>query len=242
MTDNSPNEFKMNEQDLNPNYKKFYKIVHDLFSKTKHFQHGPYDETYFTLRVYESAKEIIAKLKHTNPSIKINEQMVLVAAIFHDIGKTKLDSSLIDKRGDLTETEFHKEWEKHPALSVPIAKEILEKENHSSEFSKAVCYLIENHANRSKKLDKSTELKILQDADLIADCGFAGFIRPFLFSGKYVRSVIGAIRYLKQSENRVEKKDWLNLGVSLDIARAKMHVQRELVNEIHKDLESELLD
>jgi hypothetical protein len=60
----------MNSIDKNPNYKKIYKFVKEKFDRTTHFKHGPFDETYYTLRVYESAKEIIEKL---NKSVKKNK-------------------------------------------------------------------------------------------------------------------------------------------------------------------------
>ncbi|MBW3018255.1 hypothetical protein KY325_03790, partial [Candidatus Woesearchaeota archaeon] len=64
----------MNKADKNPNYKKIYSIVKGMFDRTAHFKHGPFDETFFTLRVYESAKEIMRKLKK-----KCDKQTVLVA-------------------------------------------------------------------------------------------------------------------------------------------------------------------
>jgi len=52
----------MNSIDKNPNYKQIYKFVKDKFNKTTYFKNGPFDETYYTLRVYESAKEIDSDL------------------------------------------------------------------------------------------------------------------------------------------------------------------------------------
>ncbi|MBU0457387.1 MAG: HD domain-containing protein [Nanoarchaeota archaeon] len=176
----------MNNTDNNPNYKKIYQIVKDEFLKTELFFSGPFDETYYSLRVHEMVKEIIEQIKD---NCKV--QQILVAAILHDIGKIKLDvSRLFDSNKKLDTAQD--EWNKHPKLGVPIAKEILEKLGHSEEFIDEVCYLIANHDQRGEKLKiKSLELKILQDADLIADCGFAGFIRPFLYGSKFQRSVIG---------------------------------------------------
>ena len=173
------NNIIMNSIDKNPDYKKIYKFVKDKFDRTTHFKHGPFDETYFTLRVYESAKEIISKLNKD-----INKEQVLVACILHDIGKIKLKASKMVSSHSPLKT-FSEEWHKHPKLSVPIAKKFLKQIRHSDEFIEKVCYLIENHDLRGDKLQKkSLELKIIQDADLIADIGFAGFIRPFLYCGK----------------------------------------------------------
>jgi hypothetical protein len=44
------------------NYQKIYSKVKQIYKDT-HFDNGVFDETYFSLRVYETAKEIISKIK-----------------------------------------------------------------------------------------------------------------------------------------------------------------------------------
>ncbi len=231
----------MNKKDKNPDYKRLYSIVCGLFNKTQHFKHGPWDETYFTLRVFESAKEIMKLVKG-----KYHKQAILAAAILHDVGKTKLDmENILDYESSLCfgTKNWKKEWRKHPGLSVPISKKILKKEGYSDEFIREVLYLVENHDRRDdKNIEASLDLKILQDADLIADCGYAGFIRPFLFAGKFsYANTIQSIRFIQKEENRVEKDNLLNLKESLRIAKKKMKLQKKLVDEISKDIDSELL-
>jgi putative nucleotidyltransferase with HDIG domain len=224
----------MNTIDKYPDYKKLYGFVSAEFNKTTHFKHGPFDETYFSLRVYESAKEIIRKLRR-----KVNVQQVLVAAILHDIGKIKLKTSKMFTPDKILKNAAD-EWIKHAKLSVPIAKKILKRLGHSEEFIQKVCYLIENHNFRDAK-SKSIELKILQDADLIADIGFAGFIRAFLYSGKFRdSSVISSIRYL-QKEDRTINGSQLNLAISRSIAKTEIKIQSNLIREISKELDSDLL-
>jgi len=226
----------MNSIDKNPNYKQIYKFVKDRFDKTRHFKHGPFDETYYTLRVYESAKEIIQKLNKT-----VKTEQVLVACILHDIGKIKLKPSKMFSKNDILENAS-KEWNKHPKLSVPIAKKFLKQIGHSDDFTEEVCYLVENHDLRGDKLqERSLELQILQDADLIADIGFAGFIRPFLYCGKFSKqSVIDSIKFIKK-EDRTDSGDEINLPISKIIAKREMKIQRNLVKEISKEIDSDLL-
>jgi len=230
------NNIIMNSIDKNPNYKQIYKFVKDKFDRTTHFKHGPFDETYYTLRVYESAKEIIGKL---NKSVK--KEQVLVACILHDIGKIKLKPSKMFSKHEVLENASE-EWHKHAKLSVPIAKKFLKKIGHSDEFIEEVCYLIENHDLRGDKLqERSIELQIIQDADLIADIGFAGFIRPFLYCGKFSKqSVISSIEFIKK-EDRTEGGDEINLPISKDIAKREMKIQSDLVKEISKEIDSNLL-
>lgn len=240
----------MNDKDKNPDHKKIYRFIKERFEKTTHFRHGPFDETYFTLRVFESCKTLIKTLKKDQNNSaskksgkKPDENIILTAALLHDIGKTRLKTSKIFDKKNIAEN-FSEEWHRHASLSVPIARRFLKTLGHSKDFIKKVCYLIKNHDQRNDKLkEKSINLMVLQDADLIADCGFAGFIRPFLFSGKFNhQSIIGSIRYLQQEENRVEKENWLNLDISVRMAEDKMKLQKKLVKEISKDINSEILD
>jgi HD superfamily phosphodiesterase len=225
----------MNDIDKNPNYKQIYEFAKNKFNNTKYFNNGPFDETYYSLRVYESAKEIYTKIGK-----KAKKEQLLVSAILHDIGKIKLKTSLLfNKIGILK--NFSDEWHKHPKLGIPIARKYLLKIGHSNEFVDEVCYLIENHANRGDELkDKSLELKILQDADLIADIGFAGFIRPFLHSGKFSRSIEQTIRFVEK-DDRTKGGDLLNLSVSKSIAKREMNTKSRLVKEILKEIDSDLL-
>jgi len=226
----------MNSIDKNPNYKQIYKFVKDKFNKTTHFKHGPFDETYYTLRVYESAKEIIEKIKKS-----VKKEQVLVACILHDIGKIKLKPSKIFSKHKILENASE-EWYKHAKLSVPIVKKFLKQIGHSDDFIKEVCYLIENHDLRGDKLqERSLELQIIQDADLIADIGFAGFIRPFLFCGKFNKqSVINSIEFIKK-EDRTKGGNEINLPISKTIAKREMKIQNDLVKEISKEIDSDLL-
>jgi HD superfamily phosphodiesterase len=227
----------MNSKDKNPDYKKIYRFVTDKFTESLHFKHGPFDETFYTLRVYESAKKIANKL---DKNVKL--EPLLVSALLHDIGKTKLDiSKLFDKTQILRDT-FSLEWRKHAKLSTTIAKPYLEKLGHSEQFIDEVCYLIENHAKRGDKLNQRTlELEILQDADLLADIGLFGFIRPFLYSGKFSKqSIIDAINFIKK-EDRTDNGKELNLDISKLLAKKKTEFQNFLINESLKEIDSELL-
>ncbi len=226
----------MNSTDKKPDYKQIYAFVKDKFEKTNHFKHGPFDETYYTLRVYESAKKIINKLNK-----KVKREQILVAAILHDIGKIKLKPSKLFNRKSILENASE-EWSKHAKLGVPIARKYLKKLGHSEEFIEEVCYLIEHHDLRGNKLkEKSLELQVLQDADLIADMGFSGFIRPFLYCGKFnTQSIVGAIHYLKK-ENGAANYAKLNLNASKSIAKRQLKIQNELIKEISKDIDSDLL-
>jgi len=217
---------------MKPNYKKIYSIVREKFEKTQHFRYGPFDETYYTLRVYETAKELCKHYK------KANKEIVLTAALLHDIGKTKLKSSILfgNRFGD---DQSRTEWKTHGTKSVPIAGRILNKLGHSDEFISKVSFLIANHDQPTK--GQCIELKILVDADLIADAGFAGFIRPFLWAGKFKRGIIESIQYMQHKENRRFAMNKISLPYSKVLAKEKLKTENELVKIISKDIKSDVL-
>ncbi|MFP4424537.1 MAG: HD domain-containing protein [Candidatus Woesearchaeota archaeon] len=222
----------MNQQDKNPDYKGMYAYVKKLFERTRHFKHGPFDETFYTMRVYECSKEI---LEH----VKAKREQVLVASILHDIGKVKLRASRMFGNGHCL-PGMGEEWHRHATLGIPMAQKYLKKQGHSNKFIEEVCYLIEHHDLRGDKMKgRSTELKVLQDADIIADVGFAGFIRPFLFCGKFHKqSIIDSIRFIKGDDRT---KEVINLEVSKKIAQREMKIQKMLVDEVSKEIDSDLL-
>ena len=135
-----------------------------------------------------------------------------------------------------------KEWDKHNIYGLPIAKRILDEMGHSSEFIAAVCELVEKHElEENIHSSKTLELKVLQDADVIADLGFAGFIRPFSFGAQTGRGIIDSIKFLKQATQKVDIR-LLNLDISRNIASNQLKIQKKLVESISKDINSELLN
>ncbi|MFA5333431.1 MAG: HD domain-containing protein [Candidatus Nanoarchaeia archaeon] len=226
----------MNEADKHPDYRKLYGIACKFFAKKSYFCSGPLDETFFTMRVFESAKEII-KLIPT----PVNKEEILAATLFHDIGKSKLKINKLFKNNDWSENHLE-EWHKHPILSAKLAKPILKKLGHSEEFIKNVCYLIENHDKRENFAGKkSLELQIVQDADYIGDTGFAGFIRPFLWSGKFKKSIIKQLDYMKNKQNSRLDLSKINLKVSKELIKKNAKIEQELKNKILELIDSELI-
>ncbi|MDD4353908.1 MAG: HD domain-containing protein, partial [Candidatus Nanoarchaeia archaeon] len=140
----------MNKADNNPDYKKIYDYICKEYKKTELFWQGCWDETFFSMRVYEFSKELSKKLKK-----KINIQALLAASLLHDIGK------IIIKDAEESDNFNHYD------IGEKMAKDYLKSAGHSEKFIQDVCYLIKNHANRKLK-NKSIELQILQDADYLA--------------------------------------------------------------------------
>ena len=94
---------------------------------------------------------------------------------------------------------------------------------------------------------RTQELKILQDADLLADMGIASFIRPFLYSGKNKRKTINNVNFIKSARSKdgsISKENLyrLNLKISKRIAAKLIKESDRLNSKIFKLTESELLN
>ena len=210
-----------------PDYKKLYEIICDLYSNTEHFYYSQWDETFYTLRVFETCKTLIKKSYR-----KIDKEVILTAAIFHD-----------------TEKKIKEEWDKHPIYGAEITRKILTKQRFENEFIEKVVYLVKHHDDRPNKMQmiRTPELKILQDADLLADLGIASFIRPFLYSGKNKRKTIENVNYIKANRpnnGNISKENIFkfNLKTSRRIANKLIRESNKLNNRIFKLTQSELIE
>ncbi len=225
----------MNKKDKNPDYKKIYEYVSKKYSKSPYFHYGVYDETFYTLRVYEMCKELIGKV-----SSDVKKEIVLTAALLHDIGKTEMDfDKLVKADGGFERTE----WKTHAKRGVPVSRRYLRSQGHSKEFIDEVAYLVENHDRRRDKMSNRTiELEILQDADILADSGLVAITRTFTYSGQFKRSILDGISFMRDVESRAEDPDLFNLKISKYMAK-KLHNQEvKMIKELSESLESELLD
>ncbi len=224
----------MNEKDKEPDYKKIYDFISKEYKKTGFFARGVCDETFFSLRVYEVCKDLNRKIDGNT-----KENILYTAALLHDIGKTSLDN---DKLKDPKSDTFKDEWRLHAEKGVPIAERFLKDEGHSDEFIEEVTHLIRYHDTRKDDMDKSMELKVLQDADLLADSGKVGVARSFMYTGQYGLSFLSNIRFINEAVSRIEDDDVLNLDVSKEIGKRLKEEEKGLAKEFLEYLESDLLD
>ncbi len=113
------------------------------------------------LRVYKNAQKICKKEK-------INEKLVLSAALLHDI----VSYPKSDKRSKLSSIESAKKSEK-----------ILQKYSFSKEEIIIISNAIRDHSFSQCKIPESVEGKILQDADRLDALGAIGIARVFATGG-----------------------------------------------------------
>jgi uncharacterized protein len=97
-------------------------------------------------------------------------EILKYASILHDVGRSRQDNS----NGKICHAE-------HGAI---LARKLLEKFDFSTEKIEKIVHCIETHRFRGSKTPKSTEAKILFDADKLDSIGAIGIGRAFLFAGE----------------------------------------------------------
>ena len=117
------------------------------------------------MRVYKNAQQIIKKEK-------VNETLVLSAVLLHDV----VSFPKSDKRSKNSSIE-----------SAKKAKTILKKYDFTSDEITIVCDAISEHSFSQKKIPKTIEGKILQDADRLDALGAIGIVRVFATGGSLRR-------------------------------------------------------
>ena len=117
------------------------------------------------MRVYKNAQQIIKKEK-------VNEKLVLSAVLLHDV----VSFPKSDKRSKNSSIE-----------SAKKAKTILKKYDFTSDEITIVCDAIYEHSFSQKKIPKTIEGKILQDADRLDALGAIGIARVFATGGSLRR-------------------------------------------------------
>jgi uncharacterized protein len=117
------------------------------------------------MRVYKNAQQIIKKEK-------VNEKLVLSAVLLHDV----VSFPKSDKRSKNSSIE-----------SAKKAKTILKKYDFTSDEITIVCDAISEHSFSQKKIPKTIEGKILQDADRLDALGAIGIARVFATGGSLRR-------------------------------------------------------
>lgn len=210
----------------NQRYKRIYEKVCNEFRKTNEFCHGAYDEMSSALLVFQSAKQIIER-----GDLNVDKDLVLISAILHDVGKAYINENKIFGKEGLLK-DYKVEWKKHAKLSEEPARNILTSLDYPKDFIEKVCGIVKLHDTRDLPR-KTKELMIVQDADVIADIGFLGFIRPFMFSGRFKsQSILDSMKHFNNKEDYDKIRSKLNLEISKEILKEKIFLEKELIRKM----------
>lgn len=141
-------------------------------------------------RVYIWTTRLLEKDVHLS---KEDEEVVLTAAIFHDIGYRNDESK-----------------KNHAEKGAIIFKEYAIHMGLDNKLIDRVCYLIENHSNKKllSKKDTPIELVILLEADLLDEEGAMGIAFDCMTAGAAnVNSFEESIKYIEEYSCDILEKD-----------------------------------
>jgi len=131
------------------------------YVKKIYVQNDPSHDFAHIMRVYKNAEKICR-------NEKVNERLVLVSVLLHDIVKKSQSDKRIKSSAD---------------LSAGKSIIILKKLKFLDSDIRIIIESIRNHSFSKKKISKSIEGKILQDADRLDAIGAIGIARVFSVSG-----------------------------------------------------------
>lgn len=107
--------------------------------------------------------------------LKANKNIVVPAAILHDIGYYGMDKTVLKDlmAGKLSDEQTKKIKDEHMEKGAAVAKEILEKLNYDQELLKTIIQIIKRHDSGGDCF--SIEEKIVRDADKLWRFSKPGF-------------------------------------------------------------------
>ena len=131
------------------------------YVKKTYLKNDPAHDFEHIMRVYKNAEKICK-------TEKANKKLVLISVLLHDIVKISHSSKNSKSSAD---------------VSAEKSKVILKKLNMTQEEINIIAEAIRNHSFTKKKISKTTEGRILQDADRLDAIGAIGIARAFCVSG-----------------------------------------------------------
>jgi len=199
-------------------YKKIWRAVKEELSDSAHgINH--------TKRVYRLCKKLSSE--------KIDQDVLLPAAILHDIARDQEDS---DDFGKID----------HAELGAEMAGEILIEIGFEQNKIEEIKHCIRTHRFRGNKESKSIEAKILSDADKLDAIGAVGVGRMFMLAGQFEERIYRSVDpelYAEKNmtqDGRVKKISDHSPNLEYELKLKK--IPERLYTEKAKEIAEERLD
>ncbi len=131
-------------------------IKNKLIEELKNYFADDQKRIKHSLKVTEFAEQLIDQFNQKYPDKKINEQVIIYAAVLHDIGIKNAELKYGSSAGHFQEIE-----------GPPVAREIMETHNIDFEMMDEIAEIIAHHHSPGKV--GSNNFKILYDADWLVN-------------------------------------------------------------------------
>ncbi len=175
----------------------------------------------------KAVHRIVKKLAE-EASEEVDERVLEIAALFHDIGRKE---DIED--GEMDPSEGH---ESHDQRGADIVHDYVEDFVSEGEISK-IEDIIRNHHSEAE----TVEGEILQDADKISNFGVGNLWRQIHYSAQHGRTLEESIEYfwntaIEEFENQIRE---MHFDKSKKIAERRLEKHKEAVKQIEKEVEAE---
>ena len=158
---------------------------------------------------------------HIGKEMHANLLVLKIAALLHDIGRTKEKEKFNDMN--------------HAEISAQIATDFLKTRNFnlSQDDFDNIIHSIKAHSFSLKLKPETLESKILSDADKLDAIGAIGLYRTIGFT---VKNADGIEQVIEHLENKIMKlKDLIYLDISRKIAEERQESIFDFYNRIKKE-------
>jgi putative nucleotidyltransferase with HDIG domain len=202
--------------------KKMIGIVRHRFIDKEETSGGIGYRFFHSLRTYKICKRFL-QLDDVR-KLKVDKDALLVAALFHDIGRASTSKKVTDAR-----------MPGHEKNSTKMLKRLLKNVINGRTIKKASEIIDHGEADSS-----FPETMLLNYADEIDSIGALNILRMFTFGTYYKKAIDERLSYWKNSEPQRYNKKWLNAFKINDIKRIaerRAKIQHDFMSEFEKEHE-----
>lgn len=166
----------------------------------------------WSVRLYEEAPK----------KSDIDIDTVIIAAIFHDVGKNEESESVL-----------------HADRGAEIARQYLLEKNYPDKKLEDICYLIKNHSDKYMMYneDVSPELLLLMEADLMDDMGALGIVIDCMIEGTLTADFRDSLDHIARYTVRQHKKNPMVTPMAIKIWDDKTKLVNEFYSSLQRDVE-----
>jgi uncharacterized protein len=148
-------------------------------------------------------------------NIRVNQDILYIACLFHDIGQGK---------------ELHNE------VGANLTCELLDGILTPSELAE-ISDIIRHHNQRKKSNNFSQSVKLVQDADIIDHVGLIDVWMAFYYSGAHGESIHDHITFFEgddRMQHRNFRRKHLNFDISLKLLEERIKLSDDFFAKFHK--------
>lgn len=199
-------------------------ILDQAFGESNEIGGGVNYRYYHGLRTMKACKKILNSQELVNT--KVNKKALLIAALFHDIGKVSYIEADGTLQGDRSKDEIS-----HEELGARILPKYLENVISESDIKQIANIIRNQHDLKSNFI----ETRILHDADVLDSIGLINVWRMFTYSGKKARSLEETLIYYKEISKDIKRNEHLYFSVTKTIAKRRRYRLKGFILDFEKE-------